>query len=190
MRCAASAAMRSTFRWPRWPRSRSAFVAFAMPADLLAEPGRRDRPAVASSRRRAAARHHRADRDRRRRRRSRRSAWSSMLLRLLDRSMLGSSRPRTAPVRDDAPRLRRRDAHPDAPAPRPISAARDLGEPVAAGAAGSRCAGLAGRARAGRAGGVERGRARSARAGPPSRPQAAAEPAARAGRASRAALPS
>ncbi|HKR24873.1 MAG TPA: hypothetical protein VJS15_06405, partial [Allosphingosinicella sp.] len=31
------------------------------------------------------------------------------LLRLLDRSMLGGSRPRAAPARDDAPRLRRRD---------------------------------------------------------------------------------
>ena len=31
---------------------------------------------------------------------------------------------------EDAPKLRRRDVHPDAPVRRPISAARDLGEPA------------------------------------------------------------
>lgn len=46
-----------------------------------------------------------------------------MLLRMLDRSMLGGAKPA------QAPRPRRRDAHPDAPAPRPISAAREFGEP-------------------------------------------------------------
>jgi hypothetical protein len=52
------------------------------------------------------------------------------LLRLLDRSMLGDSRPRAAETAVEAPRLRRRDFHPDAPAPRPICATRDLGEPA------------------------------------------------------------
>jgi hypothetical protein len=58
-----------------------------------------------------------------------------VLLRLLDRSGLERSAPE--PVFDleeamevDPPRLRRRDFHPDAPARRPISAARDLGEPA------------------------------------------------------------
>lgn len=52
-----------------------------------------------------------------------------LLLRLFDRS--GMSAPRSEA--DEAmagPRVRRRDGHPDAPAPRPISAARDLGEPA------------------------------------------------------------
>jgi hypothetical protein len=51
-----------------------------------------------------------------------------LLLRLLDRSGMnaaGAGEEEEAP-----PRLRRRDFHPDAPAPRPISAARDLGEPA------------------------------------------------------------
>lgn len=53
-----------------------------------------------------------------------------LLLRLVDRSGL-----RDAPGTPDedaglSPRVRRRDGHPDAPAPRPISAARDLGEPA------------------------------------------------------------
>lgn len=52
------------------------------------------------------------------------------LLRLLDRS--GLDGPREKPVAEpedgEAPR-RRRDYHPDAPVRRPISAARDLGEP-------------------------------------------------------------
>lgn len=50
-----------------------------------------------------------------------------LLLRLLDRS--GMSAP-PAEEEDMAPRPRRRDFHPDAPVPRPISAARDLGEPA------------------------------------------------------------
>lgn len=53
-----------------------------------------------------------------------------LLLRLLDRSGLA---PRKAPAEepgDEIPRLRRRDFHPDAPVTRPISAARDLGEPA------------------------------------------------------------
>jgi hypothetical protein len=61
------------------------------------------------------------------------------LLRLLDRSGLEPRRapkPRRPvieldqPIEDEAPRLRRRDFHPDAPARRPISAVRDLGEPA------------------------------------------------------------
>jgi hypothetical protein len=51
-------------------------------------------------------------------------------LRVLDRF---ASRPavRAAPVfvEEESPRLRRRDLHPDAPAVRPISAARDFGDP-------------------------------------------------------------
>jgi hypothetical protein len=51
-----------------------------------------------------------------------------LLLRLLDRSGM------SAGAKEDAepapPRLRRRDVHPDAPTPRPISAARDFGEPA------------------------------------------------------------
>ncbi|HYD13070.1 MAG TPA: hypothetical protein VEC11_09500 [Allosphingosinicella sp.] len=50
-----------------------------------------------------------------------------LLLRLLDRSGLNGD----AETGEDAqPRVRRRDGHPDAPPPRPISAARDLGEPA------------------------------------------------------------
>jgi len=53
-----------------------------------------------------------------------------LLLRLLDRSGMNAG----SETRDEeaalAPRVRRRDGHPDAPAPRPISAARDLGEPA------------------------------------------------------------
>lgn len=55
------------------------------------------------------------------------------LLRLLDRSMLAAARPRPfAPEVEveEAPKPRRRDAHPDAPAPRPLSAWRELGEPA------------------------------------------------------------
>jgi hypothetical protein len=53
------------------------------------------------------------------------------LLRLLDKSGLDSGRekPAAAPEEGEAPR-RRRDYHPDAPIRRPISAARDLGEPA------------------------------------------------------------
>lgn len=53
------------------------------------------------------------------------------LLRVLDRT--GYERPRPAPAvaeEPDMPKLRRRDVHPDAPVRRPISAARDLGEPA------------------------------------------------------------
>lgn len=54
------------------------------------------------------------------------------LLRLFDRKRAPQARPRSlaAQVEPDLPRLRRRDVHPDAPARRPISAARDLGEPA------------------------------------------------------------
>jgi hypothetical protein len=54
------------------------------------------------------------------------------LLRLLDRSGFEKPRPEAAPPPEEAdlPRLRRRDVHPDAPVRRPISAARDLGEPA------------------------------------------------------------
>jgi hypothetical protein len=51
-----------------------------------------------------------------------------LLLRLLDRSGLGETE--TPEERQSGPRVRRRDGHPDAPAPRPISAARDFGEPA------------------------------------------------------------
>ncbi len=54
-----------------------------------------------------------------------------LLLRLIDRT--GYDTPRAAPSFEgsgDLPKLRRRDAHPDAPGRRPISAARDLGEPA------------------------------------------------------------
>ena len=52
------------------------------------------------------------------------------LLRLLDRTGLDAPRrKRDAEPVDENPRLRRRDLHPDAPARRPISATRDLGEP-------------------------------------------------------------
>lgn len=55
-----------------------------------------------------------------------------LLLRGVDRV---GRRPRTQRRRHaeaKAPRLRRRDLHPDAPAPRPIRAGRDLGEPETA----------------------------------------------------------
>lgn len=54
-----------------------------------------------------------------------------LLLRLLDRTgfeKVPAAKP--APIDEDAPKLRRRDVHPDAPGRRPISAARDLGEPA------------------------------------------------------------
>jgi hypothetical protein len=54
-----------------------------------------------------------------------------LLLRLLDRTGFEKvTPPRPAPADEDAPKLRRRDVHPDAPGRRPISAARDLGEPA------------------------------------------------------------
>ncbi len=51
-----------------------------------------------------------------------------LTLRLFDRSGLNAVEPREESP--EGPRVRRRDGHPDAPAPRPISAARDLGEPA------------------------------------------------------------
>src|SRR5690348_10187567 len=45
-----------------------------------------------------------------------------LLLRLLDRSGMNAAAEEEA---ETPPRLRRRDIHPDAPTPRPISAARD-----------------------------------------------------------------
>lgn len=54
-----------------------------------------------------------------------------LLLRLLDRTGLEKApAPRPAVADEDAPKLRRRDVHPDAPGRRPISATRDLGEPA------------------------------------------------------------
>jgi hypothetical protein len=50
-----------------------------------------------------------------------------LLLRLLDRSGMNASEEKEV---EAPPRLRRRDIHPDAPTRRPISAARDLGEPA------------------------------------------------------------
>jgi hypothetical protein len=51
-----------------------------------------------------------------------------LTLRLLDRSGLNGAEERQET--QSGPRVRRRDGHPDAPTPRPISAARDLGEPA------------------------------------------------------------
>lgn len=54
-----------------------------------------------------------------------------LLLRLLDRTGFENvSAPVRVEIDEEAPRLRRRDVHPDAPGRRPISAARDLGEPA------------------------------------------------------------
>jgi hypothetical protein len=54
-----------------------------------------------------------------------------ILLRLLDRTGYDMPRPaKAAAPEEQLPRLRRRDAHPDAPDCRPISAARDFGEPA------------------------------------------------------------
>lgn len=58
-----------------------------------------------------------------------------LLLRLLDRSGLDGGKAKPGPAaetdeQDEAPRLRRRDVHPDAPVRRPISATRDFGEPA------------------------------------------------------------
>jgi len=50
-----------------------------------------------------------------------------VLLRLLDRTGLDGKSAKAA--EPEQPRTRRRDFHPDAPAPWPISAARDFGEP-------------------------------------------------------------
>jgi len=62
-------------------------------------------------------------------------AFVFTLLRLLDRTGYDSPKPKAAPAYapapvEEAPRARRRDAHPDAPAPRPICAAREFGEPA------------------------------------------------------------
>lgn len=55
------------------------------------------------------------------------------LLRWLDRFARPSARPTLRVEPDaDAPRLRRRDLHPDAPPVRPIQAVRDFGDPAAA----------------------------------------------------------
>ena len=51
-----------------------------------------------------------------------------MLLRLLDRTGYDAAGAKAEPPAE--PRARRRDAHPDAPAPRPISATREFGEPA------------------------------------------------------------
>ncbi|HYN45795.1 MAG TPA: hypothetical protein VES64_03800, partial [Allosphingosinicella sp.] len=53
-----------------------------------------------------------------------------LLLRVLDRSGLDRPAARAQLPQEEAPRPRRRDFHPDAPAPRPISAAREFGEPA------------------------------------------------------------
>jgi len=108
-----------------------AFVAFAMPADLLgrlvsatglphllaaAEPplGLKARGAIGIAGAIAAF------------------VLVFMTMRMLDRS--GRKRPRPEPEpmvgEEDRPRLRRRDLHPDAPVCRPISASRDFGEPA------------------------------------------------------------
>ena len=108
-----------------------AFVAFAMPADLLgrlvsatglphllaaAEPplGLKARGAIGIAGAIAAF------------------GFVFMTMRMLDRS--GRKRPRPEPEamvgEEERPRLRRRDLHPDAPVCRPISANRDFGEPA------------------------------------------------------------
>ena len=57
-----------------------------------------------------------------------------LLLRWLDRFAAAPAKPATvAPLRPasiEAPKLRKRDSHPDAPAVRPISAIREFGEPA------------------------------------------------------------
>lgn len=55
-------------------------------------------------------------------------ALAFALLRWLDR--FASAAPASRPAPAEAPRLRKRDGHPDAPAVRPISALRDFGEPA------------------------------------------------------------
>jgi hypothetical protein len=54
------------------------------------------------------------------------------LLRAVDRVPAKQARKPAAPVDEDAPRVRRADAHPDAPSRRPLLAGRELGEPVEA----------------------------------------------------------
>jgi hypothetical protein len=58
-------------------------------------------------------------------------AMAFAVLRWLDRFARPSARP-TLRAEPDAPRLRRRDLHPDAPPVRPIQAVRDFGDPAAA----------------------------------------------------------
>ena len=114
-----------------------AFVAFAMPGDLLTGAGARDRPALDPRRRRAAARLQGARRASASPARWPRSASSSRCCACSTGP--ASTRPRPAPAAQeeaDMPRLRRRDVHPDAPVRRPISAARDLGEPAPPSGAG------------------------------------------------------
>jgi hypothetical protein len=106
----------------------AAFVAFAMPADLLgqlvsatglphllaaAEPplGLKARGAIGIAGAGAAF------------------GLAYMLMRLLDKSGRERARPEFE-TDEDRPRLRRRDLHPDAPVCRPISATRDCGEPA------------------------------------------------------------
>ena len=57
-------------------------------------------------------------------------ALAYLLLRMLDRSGREKARPVREMFEEAGPRLRRRDLHPDAPVCRPISAARDFGEPA------------------------------------------------------------
>jgi len=52
-----------------------------------------------------------------------------MMMRMLDRAGRTKHMPEPE-IDEDAPRLRRRDLHPDAPICRPISATRDFGEPA------------------------------------------------------------
>jgi hypothetical protein len=53
-----------------------------------------------------------------------------LLLRWLDRFALRSPSAALEVIETEAPRIRKSDAHPDAPPCRPISASRDLGEPA------------------------------------------------------------
>ena len=53
-----------------------------------------------------------------------------LLLRWLDRFALRAPAAMPAAIEPEAPRIRKSDAHPDAPPCRPISASRDLGEPA------------------------------------------------------------
>jgi len=55
-------------------------------------------------------------------------AAAFLLLRWLDRFAVSPARP--AEIGEQKPRLRKRDAHPDAPARVPLSAVRELGEPA------------------------------------------------------------
>ncbi len=108
----------------------AAFVAFAMPADLLAElVGASGLPSLLS-----AAEPPLGFKARiaigARRRASPCSAWSSCCCACSTGAARRDRGPAPAEVEPAAPRLRRRDFHPDAPARRPIFAARDFGEPA------------------------------------------------------------